>query len=370
MSTKSKVKTKVLGQYITDRFSLYHGDCVDAIAGLPNNSIDLTITSPPFCNLYTYSPSDRDMGNTDDDEHFMENFDYLIPELFRVTTPGRLCVIHCKDLPLFKGSNGVAGLRDFPGETVRRFCGNSLERLTAQIDALVEAIALIQDKAPVAAKIKALEDELVAAQRNSWVFHSRVTIWKCPKTEMERTNNHGLLHNQLCKDSSVSRQGMADYLLVFRKWCPEMNGLNSIKPVNRGAKDWRFEFEDYIGEELPSKAIDKRGNSIYIWQKYASPVWFDIKQTNVLNGRIARENNSETHICPLQLDVIARCVDLWSNPDDVILDPFNGVGSTGYQALKMDRKYVGMELKKSYYDTAINYLEQSESSDQLNLLEA
>jgi DNA modification methylase len=367
MTTKTKIKTKVLGQHITDRFSLYHGDCVEVIAGIPSNSIDLTITSPPFCNLYTYSPSDRDMGNTEDDSHFMENFDYLIPELFRVTTPGRLCVIHCKDLPLFMGSDGVAGLRDFPGEIVRRFCGNSLERLSAQVDALADVLELVHDKDPIAAKIKAIEDEIVEAQKNSWVFHSRVTIWKCPKIEMERTNNHGLLHNQLCKDSSVSRQGMADYLLVFRKWSSEMDGLNSIKPVHR-AIDWRFKYDEYIGESLPNKANDKRGDSIYIWQKYASPVWIDIKQTNVLNGRVARENNSETHICPLQLDVIGRCVELWSNPDDVVLDPFNGIGSTGYQSLKANRRYVGMELKKSYFDTAIKYLTQSESNDQLNLL--
>jgi DNA modification methylase len=366
MPTKTKSKINVLNQHSTDRFSLYHGDCVDAIRGLPDNSIDLTITSPPFCNLYTYSPSDRDMGNTNDDNHFMENFDYLIPELFRVTTPGRLCVIHCKDLPLFMGSNGVAGLRDFPGEIVRRFCGNSMERLTAQIDALVEVMNLVNDKDPIVAKIKAIEDELISAQRNSWVFHSRVTIWKCPKIEMERTNNHGLLHSQLCKDSSVSRQGMADYLLVFRKWCPEMDGLNSIKPVTR-ADGWRF--EDYIGEELPPRSIsdNQRGNSINIWRKYASPVWSDIKQTNVLNFQLARENSSERHICPLQLDVIGRCIELWSNPGDVVLDPFNGIGSTGWQALKMDRKYVGMELKKSYFDTAIGYLENAESVDQLDM---
>jgi DNA modification methylase len=319
MPTRTKQKLKVLDQTIGERFSLYHGDCVEVIRGIPDNSIDLTITSPPFCNLYSYSPSDRDMGNTEDDAHFMDNFDYLIPELFRVTTPGRLCVIHCKDLPLFMGSDGVAGLRDFPGEIVKRFCGTAQERLTAQIDAL---------------------------------------------SEMERTNNHGLLHNQLCKDSSVSRQGMADYLLVFRKWSPEMNGLNSVKPINRGHKNVRFKWDEYIGAELPAKSIDARGDSIYVWQKYASPVWFDVKQTEVLNGRIAKETDSESHICPLQLDVIARCVDLWSNPDDVVLDPFNGVSSTGHQSIKMGRKYVGIELKRSYYQTSIKYLQESESAHQ------
>lgn len=364
MPTRTKQKLKVLDQTIGERFSLYHGDCVEVIRGIPDNSIDLTITSPPFCNLYSYSPSDRDMGNTEDDAHFMDNFDYLIPELFRVTTPGRLCVIHCKDLPLFMGSDGVAGLRDFPGEIVKRFCGTAQERLTAQIDALFEVMDLVENKGAIELKIARLEQELIEAQKTNWVFHSRVTIWKCPKTEMERTNNHGLLHNQLCKDSSVSRQGMADYLLVFRKWSPEMNGLNSVKPINRGQKNVRFKRDEYIGAELPAKSIDARGDSIYVWQKYASPVWFDVKQTEVLNGRIAKETDSESHICPLQLDVIARCVDLWSNPDDVVLDPFNGVSSTGHQSIKMGRKYVGIELKRSYYQTSIKYLQESESAHQ------
>lgn len=362
--TKSKPETKVIAQSVTDRYSLYHGDCVEVIKGIPDNSIDLTITSPPFCNLYTYSPSDRDMGNTEDDAHFMENFDYLISELFRVTSPGRLCVIHCKDLPLFMGSDGVAGLRDFPGEIVKRFCGTDQERLLAKIDALEEVKGLVNDRGPIEAKISALETELLEAQKHRWVFHSRVTIWKCPKTEMERTNNHGLLHNQLCRDSSVSRQGMADYLMVFRKWSPEMKGLNAVKPVNRGVPNVRFRHDEYIGEKLPPKSLDLRGDSIYVWQKYASPVWMDIDQTKVLNGRIAREKDSENHICPLQLQVIERCVELWSNPGDVVLDPFNGVGSTGVQSIKMDRNYVGIELKQSYYQTAIRYLSEAESSRQ------
>lgn len=315
---------KVINQHLSDRFSLYHGDSVEVIKGLPDNSIDLTISSPPFCNLYSYSPSPRDMGNTVDDDHFFENFNYLVPELFRVTTPGRLCVIHCKDLPLFYGSDGCAGLRDFPGEIVR--CFNS----------------------------------------HGWAFHSRVTIWKCPKTERERTNNSGLLHNQLCKDSTASRQGMADYLLVFRKWNQEMDGLNSTKPVSR-KKNARF--SNYIGSEPPmiTPEISERDYSIEVWRKYASPVWFDIDPMDVLNTKAAKEGD-EPHICPLQLDVIARCVELWSNPDDIVFDPFNGIGSTGYQALKMNRKYTGIELKASYFRTAVENLKESESADQLKLL--
>lgn len=321
-------KLKVLDQVTGKDFVIYNGDSCEVIKGLPSNSVDLTITSPPFCNLYTYSPSLRDMGNTENDDHFFRHFEYLIPELLRITTPGRLCVIHCKDLPLYMGSDGAAGLRDFPGDITRAF------------------VSL------------------------GWTFHSRVTIWKCPKTEMERTNNHGLLHSQLCKDSSVSRQGMADYLLVFRKWSDGMSGLNSAKPVNRTQQgQYRFDAVPYVGTEPPlsNPASDPRGHSIEVWRKYASPVWFDINQTRVLNTKAAKEGD-EPHICPLQLDVIDRCIELWSNPSDLVFDPFNGIGSTGYRALQMGRKYVGIELKKQYFDVSARNLTEAESSAQSTLL--
>ncbi|HEY9640989.1 MAG TPA: site-specific DNA-methyltransferase [Coleofasciculaceae cyanobacterium] len=368
------MQIKALDQVqILDRATVYHGDTVDLIRGLPSNSIDLTVTSLPFANVYLYSDSPHDMGNTDDDRHFFEHFDYLIPELFRVTTPGRLAVIHCKDLPLYKGSDGVAGLRDFPGEIRRRFCGEAIEYLQARLEAFTEAKALIgRDRVEgLDEKILEVEDELLEVQRSSWVFHSRVTIWKCPKIEMERTNNHGLLHNQLCKDSSVSRQGMADYLLVFRKWCDEMDGLNSPKPVTRlncGGK-YRFDSTPYVGTELPETNPDRdpRGHSIRVWQKYASPVWFDIKQTNVLKVKKVKSDSEERHMCCLQLDVIDRCIDLWSNPGDVIFDPFSGWGSTGVEALKMGRNYVGCELNPRYFKQSIAFLEDAASAHQIKL---
>lgn len=321
-------QVRVVGQQQSQRFSLYQGDCCEVIKGIPSDSVGLTVTSPPFCNLYTYSPSLRDMGNTNGDDHFFEHFEYLIPELFRVTVPGRLCVIHCKDLPLYMGSDGVAGLRDFPGDITRAFVNHG------------------------------------------WTFHSRVTIWKCPKTEMERTNNHGLLHSQLCKDSSASRQGMADYLLVFRKWSEGMNGIQSASPVNRlDQGQYRFDSVPYRGTNPPpsSPEVDPRGHSIEVWRNYASPVWFDIRQTNVLNTKAAKAGD-EPHICPLQLDVIERCIELWSNPDDVILDPFNGIGSTGYSALQMSRKYVGIELKRQYFEVATRNLAKAESAVQATLM--
>lgn len=318
---------KVLDQHQGNSYSLYNGDSVEVFKGLPSNSIDLTITSPPFCNLYLYSDSPRDMGNTSDDDHFFEHFEFLISELWRVTVPGRLCVIHCKDLPLFMGSDGAAGLRDFPG------------------------------------------DIRIAFEKHGWVFHSRVTIWKDPKIEADRTNNHGLLHSQLCKDSSVSRQGMAEYLMVFRKWSEGMNGMNSEKPVTRPEQPYRF--NEYIGSEPPliDAELDPRQYSIQVWRKYASPVWMDVQQTNVLNAKISRKNG-EPHICPLQLDLIERCIELWSNPDDVVCDPFNGVGSTGYQALKQGRKYVGCELKPEYFKAAIEFLDEAETFSQSKLFAA
>lgn len=334
---------KVLDQQHGNGYALFNGDSCEVIKGIPDNSIDLTVSSPPFENLYTYSPSPRDMGNTKDSLHFFEHFDFLIKELYRVTTPGRLAVMHCKDLPLYKGRDGAAGLRDFPGDIIRAF------------------------------------------EKHGWVFHSRVTIWKDPVTEMQRTKNNGLLHKTLCKDSSQSRQGMADYLIVMRKWSGEMNRLlESTKPVTRGSELVRF--DDYVGEEGPIRYSPgpsiyagewwdeedcKRQFSIDVWQRYASPVWFDINQTNVLNSDLSREPGDERHICPLQLDLISRCVELWSNPEDIVFDPFNGIGSVGYEAIKMGRKYVGIELKPSYFKVAKQFLAEvaDDNQHQLNLLD-
>ncbi len=381
---------KVLKQASGKDWQLYNADCIPALQGLPSNSIDLTWSSPPFGNLYLYSPSSRDMGNVANDEYFFKHFGYLIPELHRVTTPGRLAVMHCKHLPLYKGSSGVAGFRDFVGEIVRHFTGTATGELLARLETMQEARAIAAslncELSTFDVRVKQIEDELLWQQKQTWVFHSLVTIWKCPKTEMERTNNHGLLHSQLCKDSSVSRQGMADYLVVLRKWSDEMTTMNSVKPVTRAdIGKYRFDAVPYIGTEPPNDrrlrwsdrdgitfqvaedgVLDPRDFSIKVWQKYASPVWFDMRQTNVLNTEQAREGD-EPHICPAQLDVIARSIEMWSNPGDVVFDPFNGLGSTGYAALKMGRKYIGTELKGSYFKQACRYLEAVESNSQLSL---
>jgi hypothetical protein len=227
--------------------------------------------------------------------------------------PGRISVVHCKDLPRYKGRDGAAGLSDFPGRIVR------------------------------------LHEE------EGWQYHSRVTIWKDPVIEMQRTKNHGLLHKILCKDSSNSRQGMADYLVIFRKWTDDME--NEIVPVT-GPSD-KARFDRYVGEQGPSEGGDPRAYSIQVWQRYASPVWFDIRQTNVLNYRQAKGEDDVKHICPLQLDVIERAVELWSNPGDLVLSPFTGIGSEGYVSLLAGRKFVGAELKEEYVGEAIKHLGQA-----------
>ncbi len=296
------MKLEVINQAIGKNFALYNGDCVEVIQSIPSNSVHLPIFSPPFSNLYIYSDSYRDMGNCKNDEEFFQNFDYLIPELFRVTVPGRLCAVHCKQLVNYKGRDGASGLRDFRGEIIRHF------------------------------------------EKFGWVYHSEVCIWKDPVVEMQRTKSHGLLYKQLRKDSSYSRQGLPDYLLLFRKWTEE----GDAEPVTHTTEDFKLE----------------------MWQRYASPVWFDIRQTNVLNIALAREDADEKHICPLQLDVIERALQLWTNPNDIVFTPFAGIGSEAYQAVKMGRRAIGIELKESYFQQAVNNLQVLEKeSNQLNIFD-
>ena len=305
-------------------WALYNGDCCEVIKAIPDESVDMTVFSPPFSSLYTYSDSEADMGNCASDEEFFAHFGFLAPELLRVTTTGRLCVMHVKDLPTYRNSDGASGLRDFPGQCI------------------------------------------AAMERAGWTFHSRVTVWKCPVTERERTNNNGLLHKTVMRDSSQIRQGMADYVLAFRKTPPGDN--LSTKPIERPNG-----FERYIGDaaqdpretdQHPSKYARKGRDgrtSVEIWRRYAEPVWWDIDQTDVLNFRIARDEKDEKHICPLQLGLIRRCVELWSSEGDVVLSPFAGVGSEGFVALDEGRKFIGIELKPGYFSTAVKHLESAEA---------
>lgn len=307
-------------------WTLYLGDCVTRIKEIQDSSVDFSIYSPPFSTLYIYSDLPQDMGNSEDDEQFFEHYKHLLPELLRITKPGRLCAVHCKDLPLYKNRDGAAGLRDFPGQLIK------------------------------------------AHEEAGWTFHSRVTIWKDPVIEMQRTKNHGLLWKNFSSRAEACRQGMADYLIVFRKWTEDQPDKqvqhDLIAPSNNGKG------HKYIGTNPPTSFDSDRDYSIQVWQKYASPVWMDIDQTNVLNFKIARDNEDEKHICPLQLDVIARSVDIWSNKGDVVFSPFAGVGSEGYESLKMDRKFIGIELKQSYFNFAVKHLQIAERmKDQLSLFE-
>lgn len=277
----------VLNQLISTRYAMYQGDCVETMQGIPDNSVHYSIFSPPFASLYTYSNSDRDMGNSRDNDEFQQHFLYLIVQLYRVLMPGRLVSVHCMNLPAMKSRDGFIGVKDFRGDIIRAF---------------TEA---------------------------GFIFHSEVTIWKNPVTEMQRTKALGLLHKQIRKDSAMSRQGLPDYIVTFRK-----PGENP-EPI------------PHTHETFP----------VDVWQRYASPVWMDIRQSNTLQRKSARDEKDEKHICPLQLDVIERCIDLWTNPNDIVLDPFAGIGSVPYQAVIMGRRGLGIELKDSYFAQAVNNME-------------
>lgn len=288
---------RVIEQHRTEEFSLYRGDCVEVIQGIPDNSVGYSIFSPPFASLYTYSSSPRDMGNCPTHADFSEHLSHLIPELFRATMPGRLLSFHCMLLPTTKTRDGFIGLTDFRGMLIRMF------------------------------------------QDAGWIFHSEVVIWKDPVTAMQRTKALGLLHKQIKKDSCMSRQGIPDYLVTMRK-----PGDNP-EPVSG-------RLTEFVGEGYPETGKESDSRSIEIWQRYASPVWSDINPSDTLQYRSAREHNDERHICPLQLQVIRRGLQLWSNRGDIVLSPFAGIGSEGFEAIRMGRKFVGIELKASYYEQA------------------
>lgn len=311
--------SQVFNQSITDKWALYHGDCIEVLKGIPDNSIHYSIFSPPFASLYTYSNSERDMGNCKNDD-FMINMQFLVEELYRVLMPGRLLSIHCMDIPAMKERDGYIGLKDFPGDLLRAY------------------------------------------QAGGFIYHSKVVIWKDPLVEATRTKALGLLHKQIQKDSTMCRQGLPDYLITLRK--PGENPERVDHPQG---------FTEYVGEnepEAPKKeptlksqdAINDHHSQIQtqdpiyshqVWRKYASPVWMDIRQSNTLNRKHARDEKDERHICPLQLDVIERAIHLWTNPNDIVLSPFAGIGSEVYSAIRMGRRGLGIELKDSYYEQMV-----------------
>lgn len=327
-------------------WTMHLGDCVETIAAMESESVDFSVFSPPFASLYTYSNSDRDMGNSTDAE-FWEHFQFLIPELYRVLKPGRLLSFHCMNLPSSKERDGVIGIKDFRGQLIRAFMGGDFlalrdahsimeRRLFAELakpeqDQDAERILRLKDACYTT--IKELREY---TSPTGFIYHSEVTIWKDPVTAMQRTKALGLLYKQLRKDSCMSRQGIPDYLVTMRK-----PGVNP-DPVTK------------THESFP----------VDLWQRYASPVWMDINPSDTLQRESAREEDDERHICPLQLSVIERAIELWSNPRDLVLSPFAGIGSEGHVALNMGRRFVGVELKRSYFDQAVRNLKIAENGKQ------
>ncbi len=313
----------VMHETITDRFALYHADTVDVAKGLPDRSVDFSVFSPPFASLYTYSNSPRDLGNVKDDAEFFAHYAYLIKETARVMKPGRIVAIHCMLIPTSKVRDGHIGLRDLRGDIIRAY------------------------------------------QAEGFIYHSEVCIWKDPVTAMQRTKALGLLHKTIRKDSAMSRQGIADYLVVMR------TPGDNIEPIS------------HTHETFP----------VMMWQRYASPVWATvgspddegflmcsaeetgdessgINPSNTLQYRSAREHDDERHICPLQLGVIRRAVRLWSAPNEIVWSPFAGIGSEGYVSLQEGRRFVGAELKASYYQQACRNLHEAQTIKQGGLFDA
>lgn len=282
---------------ITDRSALYNGDSCEILTDIPDDSVHYEIFSPPFASLYTYSNSERDLGNCRSDDEFLEHFEFIARELYRVLMPGRLVSIHCMNFPAMKERDGYIGIKDFRGDLIRLF------------------------------------------QKCGFIYHSEVCIWKDPVTAMQRTKAIGLLHKQLKKDSAISRQGIPDYLVTMRK-----PGDNA-EPVT------------HTNESFP----------VNIWQRYASPVWDDINPSDTLQARSCRDEKDEKHICPLQLTVIRRGINLWTNPGDVVLTPFMGIGSEAVVALEQGRKAIGIELKPSWYRQAVRNCRGVTNAEQMSL---
>ena len=304
MAKKAKLEDiqsgiKCVDQLHTKNASIYNGDSTEIIKMIPDESIDLAVFSPPFFSLYTYSNSDRDMGNSRGTDEFLEHYKFLAKEQFRIHRSGRVMCVHCMDVPALKSKDGYIGMKDFPGDLVR----------------LYESVGFVYD--------------------------NRVTIWKDPVTAMQRTKSIRLLHKQIKKDSTISGWGAPDYVLKFKK--PGEN----YDPI------------EHTNENFP----------VDLWQKYASPVWMDIKQGDTLNRSGAKEDKDNSHIAPLQLGVIERLLHLWSKEGDVVFTPFLGIGSEVYEAVKMGRKGIGIELKKSYFEQACKNVQNAELSLNSSLFE-
>ena len=300
ISQNKTMDVEKLKPVVNEFYKMFHGDSCEILKTIESETIDLQIFSPPFADLYVYSDSVNDLGNSKTYDVFFEHFDFIVKELYRIQRPGRIVAVHCADLPIQKGKEGYIGFRDFSGHLIINF------------------------------------------MKHGFIMHSpRITIWKDPVIEMQRTKALGLLHKQVKKDSTMSRVGNPDYILLFRK----------------------------AGDN--SSFVSNKSIPVELWQKWASPVWMDINQGNTLQRESAREFKDEKHICPLQLEVIKRLLILYSNENETVLSPFAGIGSEGYEAIMNNRKFVGIELKKSYYEQAVRNLNGAvrlKESESLKLL--
>jgi hypothetical protein len=312
------IDTKVLNQASGNGWTIWNGDSVEVVAALPDNSIDFSVFSPPFSSLYTYSNSPRDMGNVKSDDEFAAHFGHLTPSLFAKLKPGRLLAAHCMLLPTSKARDGFIGLKDFRGLLIKAF------------------------------------------QDAGFIFHSEVTIWKNPVTAMQRTKALGLLHKQIRKDSCMSRQGINDYLVIMRK--PGENPDPVAHGEDAPAGDFPVErWQRYAsGVWATERGVDDEGMVMFEDPNKGNPDKNGIAPGDTLQYMSAREHDDERHICPLQLEVIRRAVRLWTNPGDTVLSPYLGIGSEGYVSVQEGRKFVGCELKRSYFDLAVRNMQSAE----------
>lgn len=305
------VDAAVIDQKVTDEYAIYHGDCVSVLRGMPDNSLHFSISSPPFSGLYQYTDATADMSNVRSDTEFFAGMEFMVAELYRAMMPGRIVAFHCMNIPSSIERDGFIGIKDFRGDLIRLY------------------------------------------ERHGFIFHSEVVIWKDPLIAATRTKAIGLAHKQIVKNSAMCRMGIPDYLVCMRK--PGDNP-EPISHLPAGFDRWIGNPED---EPKSARGSDPKTNkySHHVWQRYASPIWMDINPSDTLQRESAREDEDSRHICPLQLTVIRRAIELWSNPGDVVFSPFTGIGSEGYVALQERRRFVGAELKESYFRNAVANLE-------------
>jgi DNA modification methylase len=313
---------KVIAQEAGADWSVYHSDCVQMLAGIPSDSIHFSMFSPPFKSLYVFSDDPRDVSNCRDDKTFWDQYRFVINELYRVIRPGRLISIHCMDLPTSITRDGFVAMQEFPDENLR------------------------------------------LCKEAGFRFHSRTFIRKDPVVAMQRSKAIGLLHKQVVKDSAMSRMAIGDQLITVRKPGTNDEPISGI-------------FETYYGDDITDAELTREAaatwreatedartfedhKSIAIWQRYAEPCWMDIVQSDTLSRHMARDEHDERHISPLQKTPVRRCIDMWTNPGDVVLSPFTGIGTVGYIALELGRRFVGAELKASYYRQAVANLREAE----------